>query len=81
MNNQDQDIKKVNIIQAFFLNRLKWAKETIFWLGIILIIGFVRVNFYADAELRVHFPEYISYDVFGNPRAQVGKLEDYRGKK
>lgn len=52
-------------IGAFFLARKKFVMELIFWCGVVLIVGFVRVNMF-DADLEVNTPQYITYNVLGD---------------
>jgi hypothetical protein len=61
----NQEETKKDIIGDFFLARKKFVMELIFWCGVVLITGFVRVNMF-DADLEVNTPQYITYNVLGN---------------
>lgn len=50
--------------KTFLLKRWEWAKETAGWLGVILLIGFIRVNF-LGASINADFPEYKSHTILG----------------
>lgn len=60
----NQEETKKDIIGDFFLARKKFVMELIFWCGVVLIVGFVRVNMF-DADVEVNTPQYITYNVLG----------------
>ena len=61
----------------FIEGRVAWAKETAGWLGVILLIGFIKVNF-LGGSIEAQFPEYKNYTVLGtelpedNPKKRKG---------
>ena len=56
---------KPNKVIQFIDNRKKFVLELCFWLGIVLIVGFVRVNFF-NGSVSASMPEYRTYSVLGS---------------
>jgi len=52
-------------MEAFIKARLKWLQETLCVLGLILIVGFVRVNFFG-ATINLTTPEYKTHTILGS---------------
>ena len=74
----------LDAIVEFLQARKRFVMELTFWLGVVLIVGFIRVNFF-QAEVAINMPEYQTYSILGvltNRETDVEKgVEMNVGKK
>lgn len=64
---KDQAIK-------FLEARRKFALELIFWVGLIALVGFIRVNWFG-ASLELNTAQYITYSIAGTEISRETDVE------
>lgn len=62
----------ISYMKDFAIQRGRFLRELFVWLGVLLVVGFLRVNIWNE-PIDLMFPEYASYNIMGTVNTAPAK--------